>query len=147
MNVLNYIKNKRIYFDGGFGTLCIDRGLTFNSSVELSLTCPDEVVKIHKEYINAGANIITANTFSANCLKYPNNYKKIITKSIELAKIARGNRKDVYVFFDIGSLGKMIKPFGDLDFEDAIEIFKKSVKVAVKCGVDGIIVETMNDSY
>ncbi len=147
MNVLKDIKNKRLYFDGGFGSLCIDRGLNFNSSVELSLTNPGEVEKIHKEYIDAGANIITANTFSANCLKYPKNYKKIITTSIEIAKKARGNRKDVYVFFDIGSLGKMLKPFGDLDFEDAVEIFKKSVKVANDCGVDGIIIETMNDSY
>ena len=147
MSVLKDIKNKRLYFDGGFGSLCIDRGLKFDSSVELSLTNPNEVVKIHKEYIDAGANIITANTFSANCLKYPKNYKKIITTSIELAKKARGSRKDVYVFFDIGSLGKMLKPFGDLDFERAVEIFKNSVKVANDCGVDGIIIETMNDSY
>ncbi len=147
MSIKSDIKNKRLYFDGGFGTLCLDRGLKFDSSVELSLTNPEEVVKIHKEYIDAGANIITCNTFSANCLKYPNNYNRIIIKSIELAKKARKNRKDVYIFFDIGSLGKMLKPFGDLDFEDAVEIFKKSVKVAVKCGVDGILIETMSDSY
>ncbi len=147
MNVLKDIKSKRLYFDGGFGSLFIERGLKFDSSVDLSLTHPNEVLKIHKEYIDAGANIITANTFSANCLKYPKNYKKIITTSIEIAKKARENRKDVYVFFDIGSLGKMLKPFGNLDFEIAVEIFKKSVKVANECGVDGIIIETMNDSY
>ena len=84
MKILNEIKNKRLYFDGGFGSLCIDRGLKFDSSVELSLTNPNEVLKIHKEYIDAGANIITANTFSANCLKYPKNYKKIIEECSSL---------------------------------------------------------------
>ncbi len=147
MDILKAIKSKRLYFDGGFGSLCISKGIEFESPVTLSLTHPKIVEEIHKEYINAGANIIKTNTFGATRLKYPNEYENIIRQSIKIAKKCRGNRKDVYIAFDMGSLGQMLSPMGTLDFNDAVEIFKDSVKVALSEGVDLFLLETFTDSY
>lgn len=146
MGILQDISSKRIYIDGGFGSLCIERGIKFSETNLLSLTNKEAVIQIHKDYINAGANVITTNTFGATSLKFEN-YEQIIKESINCAKIAKGDRNDVYIAFDVGPTGKMLKPYGDLDFLDAVEIFRKSVQVAVNCGVDLIIIETFNDLY
>ncbi|MDY3929271.1 MAG: homocysteine S-methyltransferase family protein, partial [Clostridia bacterium] len=109
---------------------------------------------LHKDYIDAGANIIKTNTFGANPLKFNDeseyNYAEIIEKAVENVKTAikLSERKDyVFTAFDMGPLGRLLKPFGDLGFEEAVELFAKQVRAAVKCGVDLILIETMNDSY
>ena len=147
MNILEAMKKCRLYFDGGTGTELINRGLEFGKSSEsANFKHPEWVVDIHKAYIEAGANIIKTNTFGVNSLKYTN-YEEYIARAIELAKEAKGEREDVYVAFDVGPLGRMLKPFGDLDFDCAIEIFSNSIKAASNFGVDLILIETMNDSY
>ncbi len=147
MNILEAIKNRRLYFDGGTGTELISRGLEFGKSSESTIfEHPEWVVDIHRSYINAGADIIKTNTFGVNSLKYEN-YEEYISRAIELAKEARGDREDVYIAFDIGPLGRMLKPFGDLEFNKAIEVFADNVRVASRLGVDLILIETMNDSY
>lgn len=147
MNILEAMKKSRLYFDGGTGTELIARGIEFGKSSEsANLEHPEWVVDIHRAYIDAGANIIKTNTFGVNSLKYQN-YEAYITRAIELAKEARGDRDDVFIAFDIGPLGRMLAPFGDLEFERAIEIFADAVKCAAGLGVDLVLVETMNDSY
>ena len=147
MNILEALKYRRLYFDGGTGTELIKRGLQPGESSEsASFAHPEWIVDLHRSYIDAGANIIKTNTFGVNSLKYEN-YEEYIERAVSLAKEARGNRDDVYIALDIGPTGRMLKPFGDLAFEDAVETFSKNVKAAKDLGVDLILIETMNDSY
>ena len=141
------IKTKRMYFDGGFGTVLQSMGLEKGTPPEIwNLTHPDKVAAVHKAYVDAGSNIITTNTFGINCEKY-DNYDELITAAIGCAASAAADREDVYIALDIGPTGRMLEPLGDLAFEDAVSIFAANVKAAVKAGVDLIIIETMNDSY
>ena len=147
MNILEALKGRRLYFDGGTGTELIKRGLLPGESSEsVNFAHPDWIVDLHRAYIDAGANIIKTNTFGVNSLKYEN-YKEYIELAVSLAKEAVGGRDDVYIAFDVGPTGRMLAPFGDLSFEDAVETFAKNVRMARELGVDLILIETMNDSY
>ncbi len=148
MNILEKIKSGFTYFDGGMGTMLQDRGLAPGELPELwNLTHSEDIVEIHREYLAAGCNIIKTNTFGANRLKFEN-LEEVIEAGIANAKKAiscfDGDR---YTAFDLGPCGKMLKPLGDLEFEDAVSLFADSIKIAAKCGVDLILIETMNDCY
>ncbi len=141
------LKNERLYFDGGFGTVIQSMGLQKGTPPEdWNLTNPQKISAVHKAYIDAGSNIITTNTFGVNCDKY-DNYEELISSAVNCVKAAIGSRSDIFIAFDIGPTGRMLKPLGDLDFEDAVKIFKKNVSAAAVCGVDCIIIETMSDAY
>ena len=147
MNVLETISKKRIYFDGGMGTVLQQKGLKSGEKPELwNLTRPEDVTQIHKDYLCAGANIITTNTFGVNKDKFQN-YAEIIKAGIDCAKLACKDYEDAFVAFDMGPTGRLLKPLGDLDFESAVELFANNVRVAQQCGADLILIETMNDSY
>ena len=148
MNILKKIKTSITYFDGGMGTMLQERGLAPGELPELwNISHRDVIIDIHRQYYASGCNILKANTFGANRLKFPN-LEEIITAAIDNAKEARSEFDgDRYIAYDIGSLGKMLKPLGDLDFEDAVSLFADGIKIAAKCGVDLILIETMNDSY
>lgn len=107
---------------------------------QLNLTDPDRVFAIHRAYAEAGADIITANTFGANRLKY-DNCDEIVKAGVELAK--KAGKK---VALDLGPTGKLLKPMGDLDFEDCIDIYARVVN-AGKDGADLVLIETMGDTY
>lgn len=146
-NLCELIKQKRIYFDGGMGTMLQKRGLRSDELPELwNLEHPWIIEDIHCQYLDAGANIITTNTFGVNSLKH-SNYDEIIRAAISCAKRAVKGYKDRFVAFDIGPLGRFLEPIGDISFEDAVEVFAKSIRVASQCGVDVILIETMSDSY
>lgn len=151
MNIRDLLNKRRIYFDGGLGTLLQKRGLKTGELPEIwNLTHPEVLTDIHLSYLNAGSNVITANTFGANCLKY-GNLEEIISSAIKNAKKAielfEGDKADRFVAFDMGPLGKMLEPMGDMPFEKAVEIFSENVRLAEKYGADLIIIETMNDCY
>ncbi len=146
MNVLDKIKSGITYFDGGAGTLLQARGLKPGEKPELwNLTHPEEIIAMHRQYLEAGANIITTNTFGANCLKF-DNLEEIINAAIKNAQTA-AQGKDAFIALDVGPLGRMLEPLGDLPFEEAVTIFAQSVKIGAQAGADLIIIETMNDSY
>ena len=146
-NILELIKQKRIYFDGGLGTMLQKRGLCAGELPEIwNLEHPEIITDIHRQYLQAGANIITTNTFGVNCLKHEN-YAELIKAAIDCAKKATDSFEDSFIAFDIGPLGRFLEPIGDLSFEDAVEIFAKNIRVAKNLGVDLIIIETMTDSY
>lgn len=146
-NICKLIDKKRLYFDGGMGTVLQKRGLKSGELPEnWNLSHPDIIEAIHREYLEAGANIITTNTFGVNCLKHEN-YEELIRSAIDCAKNAVKEYDDAFVAFDIGPLGKFLEPIGDLSFESAVEIFAKNVRVATQCGADLIIIETFTDSY
>ena len=151
MNVLEYLKNNFLYFDGGFGTLLYERGLPAGVAPERwNITNPDDVTAIHKSYFDAGSNVATTNTFGASILKFDENeLDDIVRNAVMNADRARNltdNNEPKFIALDIGPTGKMLKPFGDLEFEECVNIFAHTVKLGVKYGVDLVIIETMNDS-
>ncbi|MCR5120529.1 MAG: homocysteine S-methyltransferase family protein [Lachnospiraceae bacterium] len=166
MNIREKLEKGFVFFDGGFGTLLQAAGLKPGELPERwNLEKPDTITKLHYDYLLAGANILKTNTFGANSFKYPNDeseygLKNIVTAGTGCARRAiemleqRENSgddfsfvsKDHYVALDIGSLGKLLKPLGDLEFERAYEVFKEIVD-AGKDGADLILIETMNDIY
>lgn len=144
---IEQIKTKRLYFDGATGSVLQSRGLPVGTPPELwTLTHPDEIYRLHSEYIRAGANIIKTNTFGVNKLKYPN-YREYISEAVAIARRAAADVDGCYVALDVGPLGRLLSPLGDLDFEDALSVFRDTVAAAEGLGVDLILIETMNDSY
>lgn len=152
MKVTEYIKNNTVILDGGMGTLLQSSGLNAGElPEEWNITHPEVIRAIHKSYLDGGSNIISTNTFGANCLKFsPDRLDKIILAAVENARSAiaeSDGSQPKWVALDIGPTGKMLKPLGNLDFEDAVNIFAETVKLGVKYGVDLIFIETMADSY
>ena len=147
MNLRELINTKRLYLDGGTGTMLQKRGLKSGEGTEeWSITHPDEIIRLHREYLTAGSDIFCTNTFSVNCLKQ-NNYEEYIKAAFECAHKAREGFENKFIAFDLGPTGRLLRPLGDLDFEDAVEVFAKNVRLAAKYGADLIMIETMNDLY
>ena len=152
MNILEYMKEHLLVLDGGMGTLLQAAGLAAGELPERwNLTRPLVIRDIHRDYLRAGSHVINANTFGANALKFsPEELENIICTAVCNARMAQecaGVSHPSWVALDIGPCGKLLKPYGELDFEDAVELFAKTVRLGVKYGVDLITVETMNDSY
>ena len=147
-----YLKDHFLILDGGMGTLLYERGLAPGESPERrNLTHPEDVIAIHRAYFDAGANVVYTNTFGANSLHFEKDeLAAIITAAVENAKFAAScssARQAKWVALDIGPTGRMLKPYGDLDFEDAVAVFAETVKAGARAGADLVVIETMNDSY
>ena len=140
-----------LFWDGGTGTMLQSMGLEAGESPELwNIDYPDKVISVHRSYYEAGSDIVNANTFGANRLKYGNRLKEIITAAIENAKEARrqaGREDDGYIALDIGPTGRLLVPMGDLPFDEAVDIFGEVVRIGAEAGADLILIETMTDSY
>ena len=152
MKFSDFLNNNIVCLDGGMGTLLQEKGLPVGELPERwNLTHADVITDIHREYFDAGSNVVSANTFGANGLKFSDEeLDGIISAAFYNAKKARElsvSDKEKFVALDIGPLGRLLKPLGDLDFEDAVSLFAKTVKLGVKYGADLIIIETMSDSY
>ena len=152
MKILDYLKQNILYLDGGMGTLLQAQGLTAGEHPERwNITHPEIIQKIHRDYYDAGSNVVSTNTFGANLLKFSHDeLENIIAAAVNNAKTARESTKNTgekFIALDIGPSGKLLMPYGDLDFEDAVSLFAETIKIGVKHGVDLIYIETMNDSY
>lgn len=152
MNFLEFLKNNIVHLDGGMGTLLQQSGLQPGEAPERwNITKPEIITKIHKDYFDAGSNVVCTNTFGANILKFSRDeLEEIIKSALENAKTARDETfsdKEKFIALDIGPSGKLLRPLGDLDFEDAVSVFAETVKLGTKHGADLIIIETMNDCY
>ncbi len=146
MNIRERMKNEILYFDGGTGTMLQDMGLQSGELPETwNLKYPERIIALHRAYIEAGANIIKTNTFGANSLKF-DNLEEIVTAAIQNAHKAN-TKHNAYIALDIGPVGKLLKPIGDLEFEKAVELFAEPIRIGVKAGIDLILIETMNDAY
>ena len=129
------------FFDGSMGTMLQSMGLGAGELPELlNLTDSEKVLAVHRAYAQAGSEYITTNTFGANRLKIKEP-EKVIKAGVRLAKSA-GKK----VALDIGPTGKLLKPMGELDFEDAVDIFAQMIN-AGKDGSDLVLIETMSDTY
>lgn len=152
MNFRTFLQNNLVIFDGGMGTLLQKAGLAPGELPERwNLTHPAEVTAIHRAYFDAGSHVVNTNTFGANSLKFsPEELEQVIRAAVANAREAAAastGTQEKFVALDIGPTGKMLKPLGDLDFEDAVAVFAETVRLGVKYGVDLIMIETMNDSY
>lgn len=146
MTVREKLKNSILLLDGGMGTMLQDAGLPVGvPPEEWNSTHPEEIIRIHRAYAEAGADIIYANTFGINPVKYGEKAAEMTKTAICLAKQASGGKS--FVALDLGPTGKLLKPLGALDFEDAVKAFSVVVKAAEEAGADLVFVETMNDIY
>ncbi len=152
-NIRQYLGKKMLFFDGGMGTMLQKSGMGTGEIPELlNITRPEIVEKIHKEYLEAGADIITANTFGANPLKLETDISLdiIIASAIGIAKKSAvsfsSDDKPRFVAFDMGPCGKLLEPLGGLSFDDCYNAFAEIAVTAEKCGCDLVIIETMSDT-
>ena len=148
------INKQWLFWDGGIGTLLQAKGLEAGEFPERwNLNRPDVVKDIHKSYLLAGSNIVNTNTFGASRSKFPDDLEEIVGAAVDLAVQARDEvasetgRDDVYVSLGLGPTGRLLKPLGDLGFEEAVEIFADTVRCGADRGADLILIETMSDTY
>lgn len=152
MRLLEEIKRRKIFCDGGMGSLLQARGLKAGELPETwNLLHPEILKEIHGEYLEAGCDIVTTNTFGANRLKYPEggefSLMEIIRAAVNNAREAIDRAGHGWIALDMGPTGKLLKPLGDLDFDEAYEIYKEVVETGCRAGADLILIETMSDGY
>lgn len=152
MEFRSYLQQNKVYLDGGMGTLLQAQGLKPGEYPERwNLSHPEVITAIHKSYYDAGSNVVSTNTFGANILKFPEaELEEMIAAAFQNVKAAReqsAGAQEKFIALDLGPTGKLLKPLGDLDFEDAVAVFAKTVQLGVKYGAELILIETMNDSY
>lgn len=137
-----------VYLDGAMGTMLFDKGLKMGEIPELlNLTKPEWIIDIHRQYIEAGSDIVYANTFGANRYKLSRSGKsvdEVVRAAIRNAKQAAEGAQ-AYVALDVGPIGQLLEPAGTLSFEEAYDIFKEIVIAGEEA--DLIVFETMTDLY
>ena len=152
MNIRERLGKELLFLDGGMGTLLQAEGLAPGELPETwNIEHPEKVEAIHRRYYEAGSDVVLANTFGANVCKFHDDrytVEEVIGAGIANAKRA-GEQigKETYVALDMGPTGKLLKPMGDLDFDDAYEAFAEAVRYGEKYGADLIHIETMSDTY
>jgi len=152
MKITDLLLRERVFFDGGTGTVLQSMGLSAGEAPERwNITHPEKIKALHRAYFEAGCTIVKTNTFGINRAKFED-YAELIRSGIAIAKEAAAEAEgaglgEKFVAFDMGPTGKLLKPLGELDFEDAVALFAANVKVAAEAGADLILIETMNDAY
>lgn len=162
MKIRERLGKELLFFDGAMGTMLQARGLQTGEIPETwNILHRDVVKQIHKEYLLAGCNMIKANTFGVNaykCKALEYSVDELVTAGIEIVKEAIEEAtqelkesgkaaQPMYTALDIGSIGKLLKPLGEVAFDDAYEVFKEVVIAGEKAGADLILIETVSDSY
>ena len=151
-DIREYIKDHILYLDGGMGTLLQKRGLKPGELPERwNISHPEIITELQRSYYDVGSNVVYTNTFGANSLKFaPDELEAIIRGAIDNARAAREQstgKQEKFIALDIGPVGRLLKPYGDLDFDEAVDIYAATVRIGAAYGVDLISIETMNDSY
>lgn len=159
-----YLGKQVLFFDGGTGSVLQSQGLKPGELPEnWNIEHPETIVQLGYGYYLAGSNIINSNSFGAFSTKFTGtdgkySVEQVIDAALQNAYKAReliqekdresGNPETPrFVAFDIGSCGKLLKPLGDLEFEDAVTLFKTSFEAGIKHDPDLILIETVNDIY
>lgn len=149
--VLHQLGDKIRYFDGAMGTMLQEKGLLPGEAPELwGLSHREEIAEIHRSYLDAGADFLKTNTFGANRFKLEgsgHSVEEVVTVGIENARQAVKDCGHGTVFLDIGPTGKLLRPLGELDFEEAVSAFGEMVQAGCRAGAEGILLETMSDIY
>ena len=147
MSLTEVLNGKPLIFDGAMGTMLQAAGLPVGELPEIfNITAPHVVEDIHRAYVNAGADVVSTNTFGANEHKLEGcgyTTEEIISAAVNAAKRS-GAR---FVALDIGPIGQLLEPIGTLSFDDAYDIFARQIKAGAHAGADMVIIETMSDLY
>lgn len=147
MDVREYLKDRFLIFDGGMGTMLQAKGMQAGDLPEaLNFTHPAVVTEIHSEYVRAGSDVVSTNTFQANAYKLEGSgysVEQVIERAVSLAR-ASGAK---FVALDMGPLGQLVEPMGTVKFEEAYELYRQQVVAGARAGADLIIIETMSDLY
>ena len=146
---LDQLGKSLIFFDGGMGSLLQAKGLGPGEAPESwNILHPDIIEEIHRDYVEAGAHVVTANSFGANDIRMSRmglDAGQVITQAVSIAKRAAQGR--ALVALDMGPSGKLLAPLGDLPFENAVSLFVEQAAAGERAGADFIIIETMTDTY
>lgn len=149
--ILEQLGKRLIFFDGAMGSILQQNGLGAGEYPETwNLLHPDVILQIHKDYLNAGCDIIKTNTFGANGAKFTDEHctvQDVINAGVSLARQAVEECGHGLVALDIGPTGKLMKPIGDLSFDHAYELFSEMAICGKEAGADVILIETMSDTY
>lgn len=150
-NIRDLLGKQLLFFDGATGTQLQARGLKPGEIPEFwNFTHPDIVGAVHKAYYDAGSNIVKSNTFGANRVKLNNpifSIKEIIKAAVDIAKKAADGRENKFVALNMGPTGKLLAPYGDLPFEEAVSAFGEMARYGEEAGADLVLIETMSDIY
>lgn len=154
MSITEILEKKIVFIDGAMGTFLQENGLKSGELPEsMNISNPELITKIHLEYLEAGCDIITANTFGANSIKLEGtnlNAQNVVSAALRNAKAAVKSAsitKKRYIALDVGSTGKLLEPFGELTFEEAYDVYKEQITAGEANGADLVIIETMTDTY
>ena len=150
MSILNELKKRVLICDGGMGSLLQSAGLAAGELPETWNIARPEIVKgIHRSYLEAGADIVTINTFGANAVKYGGDgnfaLKDVVRAGCRNAREAIAEAGHGYAALDLGPTGKLLEPMGDLPFEKCVRAYEETIREGVEGGTDLIIIETMSD--
>ena len=147
---LDFLYDGIVILDGAMGTVLQQKGLPPGGKPELlNFTQPELLRSVYREYIDAGSNIIYANTFGASAPKLAGTGRtvdEVVSAAIAIAKEAAAGTQ-VKVSLDMGPLGELLEPLGTLSFERAYEWFKEVAVAGEKAGADLAVIETMTDLY
>lgn len=152
MSFKDRLGRELLVFDGAMGTLLQENGLQVGELPETwNITHADIIRRIHKAYTDAGCDVLTANTFGANALKFEGTEytaAQIVSAGVQLAKeTAEQAHHTVYVALDMGPTGKLLAPYGDLPFDTAYDLYREQAIAGKNAGADLILIETMGDLY
>jgi 5-methyltetrahydrofolate--homocysteine methyltransferase len=138
--------------DGGMGTMLIALGLEHGAAPEVwNVERPDDVRRVHRGYIEAGAQIILTNSFGGNRLHLGMHglSERVAELNVAAARLARAEadaaEHPVAVGGSMGPTGRMLAPMGDLDYDDVVSVFEEQARALAEGGIDVCWVETMSD--
>ncbi|HHX13796.1 MAG TPA: dihydropteroate synthase [Clostridiales bacterium] len=147
MDIREQLTKRILLCDGAMGTMLQNAGIGPDIPAEtINFTHPEIVREIHRQYVEAGADIICTNTFPVNSWRLKGfNYsvEQAITQAVALARSAGAGT----VALDLAPIGRMLRPIGDLDFEEAVQSYKEQVRAGLSAGVDLILFETYTDLH
>ena len=151
MTFSDILGKQLIIADGAMGTQLQAVGLApTEAPISWNLSHPEEVSKIHLEYLQAGARLITTNTFTTGSLILSGQEaqaEEIIKAAVNLAsKAVEQSQQEAFVALDIGPLGRLLEPLGDLAFDAAAQIVTSQIECGISAGADLILIETMIDA-
>jgi 5-methyltetrahydrofolate--homocysteine methyltransferase len=148
--ILERLKNEILLLDGSMGALLQGRGLPNGYAPDLwNIENPHPIIEVHQEYITAGSDIVLTNTFGASRIRLAEYNAQDKIREINEAAVKNARRaaqgRNVYVAGDIGPSGTTIAPFGELPFDQAVQLFYEQAVELVRAGCDLIAIETMFD--